>query len=96
MPIESFLAEAATSVPVMQLLQILGGAAFTAAVIWAAGRIVARGAAVAGVVRFPAGAACVSLAVFFLLQIRMGRASVFLALGALTLLAGVMARPARE
>ena len=96
MPIESFLAEAATSVPVMQLLQILGGAAFTAAVIWAAGRIVARGAAVAGVVRFPAGAACVSLAVFFLLQIRMGRASVFLALGALTLLAGVMARPAKE
>ena len=96
MPIESGLATGTPQVPVIYLLKILAGGAFTVAVALAAGRLVAPRTPLAATVRFPTGAACVSLAVFVLLQLHLGSWGVFLTLGGATMLAGRVARPASE
>src|SRR5215472_12623618 len=80
----------------MDLFLIFLGGLFTIVVIRAAGRLVARHTPLAPEIRFPAGAACVSLVVFLLLQFHAGFRGVLWALGGLTIVAGFFARPLFE
>src|SRR5579862_3275247 len=80
----------------MELFRVFLGGLFTIAVIRAAGRLVARRAPLAPEIRFPAGAAVVSLAIFLLLQFHAGYRGVFWTLGAISILAGFIVRPSLE
>jgi hypothetical protein len=80
----------------MELFRVFLGGLFTIAVIRATGRLVARRTPLAPEIRFPAGAAVVSLVIFLLLQFHAGYLGVLWTLGGLTILAGLIARPSFE
>jgi hypothetical protein len=80
----------------MELFRVFGGGLFTISGVWAAGRLVAPRTPLAPEIRFPAGAAAVSLAIFLLLQFHAGYRGVLWTLGGLTIVAGLIARPLFE